>query len=36
MLVAYPVSYGALTPLFAGTTPEALAYNGKVRAPARI
>nr|VWP00247.1 DDE-1 domain-containing protein [Ganoderma boninense] len=36
MLVAYPVSYGALTPLYAGTMPEALAYNGKyLRAWAR-
>ncbi|KAM5530131.1 hypothetical protein V8D89_016209 [Ganoderma adspersum] len=36
MLVAYPVSYGVLTPLYAGTTPEALAYNGKyLRAWAR-
>ena len=36
MLVAYPVSYGALTPLYAVTMPEALAYNGKVRARSRI
>ncbi|KAI1784263.1 NAD(P)-binding protein [Ganoderma leucocontextum] len=35
-LVSYPVPYGALTPLYAGTAPEALAYNGKyVRAWAR-
>ena len=27
----YPAPYGALTPLFAGTMPEALAYNGEVR-----
>ena len=27
----YPAPYGALTPLFAGTMPEALNYNGEVR-----
>ncbi|PIL29562.1 hypothetical protein GSI_08198 [Ganoderma sinense ZZ0214-1] len=36
MLIAYPVSYGALTPLYAATSTEALAYNGKyLRAWAR-
>ena len=31
MTVLYPAPYGALTPLFAGTMPEALNYNGEVR-----
>ena len=25
----YPVSYGAINALYAGTTPDAAAYNGK-------
>ncbi|EJF60473.1 NAD(P)-binding protein [Dichomitus squalens LYAD-421 SS1] len=31
--VMYPVSYGVLTPLYAGTAPEALEYNGKYIRP---
>lgn len=30
-VVCYDVSYGALTQLYAGTMPEAVNYNGKVR-----
>lgn len=29
-LMLYPVPYGALTQLYAGTAPEAAEYNGKV------
>jgi len=32
-LVIYPVSYGAITPLYAGTAPEAAEYNGKYLVP---
>ncbi|KAH9892803.1 NAD-P-binding protein [Cubamyces lactineus] len=36
-LVLYPVENGALTPLYAGSAPEAAAYNGKYMEPwARI
>ncbi|KAM5541128.1 hypothetical protein V8D89_005057 [Ganoderma adspersum] len=31
--VLYPAPYGALTPLFAGTMPEALNYNGEFMIP---
>ena len=31
-LITYPTPYGSITPLYAGTAPEAAAYNGKVRA----
>ncbi|THH10679.1 hypothetical protein EW146_g8297 [Bondarzewia mesenterica] len=32
-LVLYPVPYGALTQLYAGTSPESVNLNGKVRIP---
>ncbi|KAI0708181.1 NAD(P)-binding protein [Cerioporus squamosus] len=32
-LIMYPTAYGAITPLYAGTAPEALAYNGKYLRP---
>ncbi|RDX47105.1 NAD-P-binding protein [Lentinus brumalis] len=31
--IMYPTAYGAITPLYAGTAPEALAYNGKYLRP---
>ncbi|KAI0744855.1 hypothetical protein C8Q76DRAFT_764360 [Earliella scabrosa] len=32
-LITYPTPYGAITPLYAGTAPEAAAYNGKYLRP---
>ncbi|KAI0686200.1 hypothetical protein C8Q76DRAFT_862721 [Earliella scabrosa] len=32
-LVTYPTPYGSITPLYAGTAPEAAAYNGKYLRP---
>ncbi|KAI0747567.1 NAD-P-binding protein [Fomes fomentarius] len=33
LILLYPTSYGALTPLYAGTSPEALNYNGEYLIP---